>query len=224
MIVGPAIGDNAIVATPFAERAPGADDQLGRLRARRSEYMFHLQVGSHEDESIVLARHMASIGARSGRRGVRPLADRPASRRLPRRRGRGARARGRRPRLGVHRSPRTPPPRSTGCSRPVPTGCVYLGLGLAAPAVAKRAHRARVGRTTRAMNTAGMRGHDPEFGRVDRRLGVHRHVRRRQRDRSPRCRAGGPPSETRMAVAKGYDLGRLVAEGLAHAPSARATA
>ena len=30
----------------------------------RSNYMFHLQVGSHEDESIVLARYVASLGLR----------------------------------------------------------------------------------------------------------------------------------------------------------------
>ncbi len=34
----------------------------GTERAR-SEYMFHLQVGSHEDESVLLARHVRAIGA-----------------------------------------------------------------------------------------------------------------------------------------------------------------
>ena len=57
LIVGPAIGDDALVATPLAEchRVPTIN-WAGSERAR-SEYMFQLQVGSHEDESIVLARH-----------------------------------------------------------------------------------------------------------------------------------------------------------------------
>ena len=46
-----------------------------------------------------------------------------------------------------------------------PDGLVYLGLGLAAPAVA-RALTARGWEGPRAMNTAGIRGRDPEFGRV----------------------------------------------------------
>jgi hypothetical protein len=35
----------------------------GAERAR-GEWMFHLQVGSHEDESLVMARHIAAIGKR----------------------------------------------------------------------------------------------------------------------------------------------------------------
>jgi branched-chain amino acid transport system substrate-binding protein len=42
---------------------------------------------------------------------------------------------------------------------------VYLGLGLAAPAVA-RALTARGWDGMRVMNTAGIRGHDPEYARV----------------------------------------------------------
>src|SRR6185295_9607877 len=64
VVVGPAIGDNALVATPVAERyRVPAVNWAGSERAR-SEYMFHLQVGSHEDESLVLARHLAAIGTR----------------------------------------------------------------------------------------------------------------------------------------------------------------
>ena len=63
LIVGPAIGDNAIVATPFAEQYRVPTLNWAGSERGRSEWMFQLQVGSHEDESIVLARHMASIGA-----------------------------------------------------------------------------------------------------------------------------------------------------------------
>ena len=41
----------------------GSHDQLGGNGAARSDFMFHLQVGSHEDESVLLARHVASLGA-----------------------------------------------------------------------------------------------------------------------------------------------------------------
>jgi len=64
LIVGPAIGDNALVATPLAERYRVPTINWTGAERARSEYMFQLQVGSHEDESIVLARHLSSLGVR----------------------------------------------------------------------------------------------------------------------------------------------------------------
>src|SRR5262245_22794836 len=52
IIVGPAIGDNALVATPLAERHRVPTINWAGAERARGEYMFHLQVGSHEDESI----------------------------------------------------------------------------------------------------------------------------------------------------------------------------
>ena len=50
LIVGPAIGDNALVATPCAEKHGIPTINWAGTERARSNYMFHLQVGSHEDE------------------------------------------------------------------------------------------------------------------------------------------------------------------------------
>jgi len=47
MIVGPAIGDNALVATPLADAAGVPTLNYAGAERARSEYMFHLQGGSH---------------------------------------------------------------------------------------------------------------------------------------------------------------------------------
>ena len=64
MIAGPAIGDNALIATPLVERERVPTINWAGAERARGEYMFHLQVGSHEDESLVMARHMLAIGAK----------------------------------------------------------------------------------------------------------------------------------------------------------------
>mgnify|MGYP003341083600 CR=1 FL=1 len=63
LIVGPAIGDNALVATPLAEAARVPTLNWAGAERARGEWMFHLQVGSHEDESLVMARHLKRLGA-----------------------------------------------------------------------------------------------------------------------------------------------------------------
>lgn len=64
MIIGPAIGDNALAATLWVERARIPTINWAGAERARGEYMFHLQVGSHEDESLVMARHVAAVGAK----------------------------------------------------------------------------------------------------------------------------------------------------------------
>jgi hypothetical protein len=68
LIVGPAIGDNALVATPLAERHRLPTINWAGAERARGDCMFHLQVGSHEDESIVLARvpELTREGIREG--------------------------------------------------------------------------------------------------------------------------------------------------------------
>src|SRR6202008_314603 len=63
LIVGPAIGDNALAATPWVEREQVPTINWAGAERGRGEWMFHLQVGSHEDESLVMARHLSAIGA-----------------------------------------------------------------------------------------------------------------------------------------------------------------
>jgi ABC-type branched-subunit amino acid transport system substrate-binding protein len=215
LIVGPAIADNALVATPLAEshRLPTLN-WAGAERAR-GEYMFHLQVGSHEDESIVLARHLAGRGmlclgviyddSQIGRRHLQFLQQEAQI-------------------LGLQLAPHGVSPLAGEASAEVASALasgaealVYLGLGISAPAVA-RAARESGWRGPCAMNTAGLRGYAAEFAQlvdgwiyVDMRADDNRTLAElRRRQDIPAARA--------TAAAKGYDLGRLVAEGLARAP------
>jgi branched-chain amino acid transport system substrate-binding protein len=63
-VLGPAISDNALACVPVAdERAIPCINWSGSERTR-SEWMFHYQVGSLEDEPFVIAAHLAGRGAR----------------------------------------------------------------------------------------------------------------------------------------------------------------
>jgi ABC-type branched-subunit amino acid transport system substrate-binding protein len=97
-----------------------------------------------------------------------------------------------------------------------PDAVLYLGLGISAPAVAREL-AARGWDGPRAMNTAGTRGYAPEFARaVDGWTYVDMHSDRNATLAALRERQGVAP-ERALWAAKGYDLGRLVAEGLARA-------
>jgi branched-chain amino acid transport system substrate-binding protein len=214
VVVGPAIGDNALVATPVAERnRVPAINWAGSERAR-SEYMFHLQVGSHEDESIVLARHLTSIGVRK----VGVVHDRsPIGRRHVDFLLAEADVLG----LAVVATTSVGPLAEDATAEVDqvltggPDGLLYLGLGLAAPAVA-RALTARGWEGPRAMNTAGIRGRDPEFGRViDGWVYIDMYS---DANATLNGLLAGATDANPMAAAMGYDLGRLLAEGLARAP------
>lgn len=216
LVVGPAIGDNALVATPLAERYRVPTVNWAGTERARSLYMFHLQVGSHEDESVVLARHLMTervtkvgvVHDRSpiGRRYLQFLqaeAD-----------GIGLRV------SAVASVPVLAQDARAEVGEVLGSGVdavVYLGLGISAPAVAE-ALAASGWDGPRAMNSAGIRGHDPDFGRViDGWVYVDMYS-----DRNATLAAlldrPGLPSTRGPAPAKGYDLGRLVAEGLARAP------
>ncbi|HET8710046.1 MAG TPA: hypothetical protein VFM32_01625 [Spongiibacteraceae bacterium] len=93
----------------------------------------------------------------------------------------------------------------------------YLGLGVSAPAVANALSR-RAWRGHRVMNTAGIRGYAPAFAQaVDGWVYMDLFS-----DRNATLAAFYPRvsaiARNRLAAAKGYDLARLVAEGIARAP------
>lgn len=217
MIVGPAIGDNALVATPLAERYRVPTINWAGAERARGKYMFHLQVGSHEDESLVMARHLAEIGARrlgviydispSGTRHLRYLQDEAAI-------------------LGIEIAAAVGvSPLSDDVEEEVAQvlandidGLVYLGLGLAAPATA-RAVQSRKWGGPRIMNTAGLRGYADDFAKIcDGWTYVDMHSDGNRTLRAL-CERQAIPRQQALAAAKGYDLGRLVAEGLARARS-----
>jgi len=59
-IIGPAISDNGLVARNLADAAQIPCINYTGGEQTRSEWMFHYQVGSLEDEPTVLARHLAA--------------------------------------------------------------------------------------------------------------------------------------------------------------------
>lgn len=215
LIVGPAIGDNALAATPWVERARIATINWAGAERARGEYMFHLQVGSHEDESLVMARHLKAIGARRvgvvydispiGTRHLKYLEDEARI-------------------IGLEiAATEGISPLAEDAGEAVdrvltqqPDGFVYLGLGLSAPAVA-RPLTARSWQGPRIMNTAGLRGYHGDFARIcDGWIYIDMHSDgNRTLTKLRECME--VPTQAAVWAAKGYDLGRLVAEGLARA-------
>jgi ABC-type branched-subunit amino acid transport system substrate-binding protein len=61
-ILGPAISDNAIVARPLADASGIATLNYTGAEESRSECGFHFQIGSLEDEPAFLANHLAERG------------------------------------------------------------------------------------------------------------------------------------------------------------------
>jgi branched-chain amino acid transport system substrate-binding protein len=215
-IVGPAVGDNAIVATPLADRYETPTINWSASERARGDHMFHLQVGSHEDESILLARHLAGIGVtRAGvivdrsPIGHRHLAFFEEESEL----------------VGVQLSARvtiSPLPDSARAEVAAvrdsgAEALVYLGLGWAGRDVARE--RTALGwDAPAAMNAAGMRGSgDPDYARdIDGWVypdmyadGNALLAGLRSGSGADRVRPGG--------LALGYDMGQLVAEGIARA-------
>ncbi|HET9731470.1 MAG TPA: ABC transporter substrate-binding protein [Acidimicrobiales bacterium] len=215
LVVGPAIGDNALVATPLAGRYRLPTINWAGTERARGEYMFHLQVGSHEDESIVIARHLRAAGSR--RVGV--VHDRsPIGRRYAAYLRAEAEAIG----LSVTTAVSVPPVSDDAEAETAAVlgagvdSLVYLGLGLAAPAVGRAADAQRWD-GTRIMNTAGMRGYSPGFAAsIDGWLYVDMHSDGNRTLAEVRRRAGVGP-ESGAAPASGSDMGRLVAEAFARA-------
>lgn len=215
MIVGPAIGDNALIATPLAEKHRIPTINWAGAERARGEYMFHQQVGSHEDESLVMARHMQAIGAQRlgvvydispiGTRHLQYLEDEAGV-------------------IGVEIAASegiSPLEQDAGeqvakVLEAQPDGFVYLGLGLSAPAVA-RALSNRSWQGPRIMNTAGIRGYHGDFAQIcDGWTYIDMHSDA-NRTLARLLKAMGLPPQEALGAAKGHDLGRLVAEGLARA-------
>lgn len=213
MIVGPAIGDNALIATPFAEKHRIPTINWAGAERARGEYMFHQQVGSHEDESLVMARHLKAVGATRigvvydqspiGTRHLTYLEDE-------------ARIIG----LEIVASEAISPLAEMAQDHVAkvlsadPDGFVYLGLGLSAPPVAS-AITAKGWQGPRIMNTAGIRGYYGDFGKIcDGWTYIDMHSDGNCTLQQLRKKMNRPPQES-LAIAKGYDIGRLVAEGLA---------
>ena len=98
-----------------------------------------------------------------------------------------------------------------------PDAFVYLGLGLSAPAAA-RALTATGWEGLRIMNTAGIRGYYGDFARDAEGWAYIDMISDANRTLAVKREELGLPFKQSLALAKGHDLGRLVAEGIARAP------
>src|SRR6185295_13220134 len=67
-IIGPAISDNGMIVRDLADAAHLPCINWTGGEQTRSEWMFHYQVGSLEEEPAFLALHLAQSGARRARR------------------------------------------------------------------------------------------------------------------------------------------------------------
>ncbi len=215
VVLGPSISDNGLIVGPLADAAGVPCINYTGGERTRGEFMFHYQVGSLEEEPAVLARYVAS----QGRGSVAVAHDHsPVGRRYAEFFAEACGA------LGIDItgvaaispladdvSPVVARLRSGG-----PEGLVYLGLGVAARAVAV-AVESENWRVPVVANSALMFG----YARRDWRAGWEgwvyvdsvaddNRVRAALRERSPRS-AAGP-----IGVAA-YDMGRLVAEAVARA-------
>ncbi|OHV39320.1 MULTISPECIES: ABC transporter substrate-binding protein [Pseudofrankia] len=216
LVVGPAIGDNALVAAPLAEHHRIATINWAGTERARGEWMFHLQVGSHEDEGVVLAQRLAALGAR--RLGV--VHDRsPIGRRYLRFLSAQADLLG----LAVTATAVLPPLAedvTAQVGQVLGAGVdalVYLGLGRTASATGLAAAAAGWD-GPRVMNSAGMFGRQPGVAQaIDGWTYIDMYSDDNATLAALRHRLGVPP-ERSAAVAKGFDLGRLVVEGIARAP------
>jgi|EndMetStandDraft_2_1072991.scaffolds.fasta_scaffold00203_5 branched-chain amino acid transport system substrate-binding protein len=215
LIVGPAIGDNALIATDWMDRAKVPAINFAGAERARSEYMFHLQVGGHEDESIIIARHLKDSGVKrvgvvydQSPIGTRHLAYLEHEARI----------------VGLDiGATRSLSPLAENAAAEVaqvldskPDGFVYFGLGFSAPPVA-RALTDRGWQGPRIMNTAGLRGYWGDFAKAcDGWIYVDMHS---DHNRTLAALAEvAQPGALPFRTAVGYDMGRLVAEALARAP------
>ena len=142
VMVGPSISDNALIAAPLCDAArAAARSTTPAASARGSEWMFHYQIGSLEEEPAVLAQRMVDRGfaARRGDRSTSRRSGAATPRRSKRRRARlGLDVTGSARDLAAHRERW-----STWSARlrdGQPDVLVYFGLGCR---VARRVARAR---------------------------------------------------------------------------------
>jgi ABC-type branched-subunit amino acid transport system substrate-binding protein len=214
-ILGPAIGDNALVATPLADRYEVPTINYAGTERARSDWMFHLQVGSHEDEGVIIARHLKRQGIE--RIGVvydkSPIGRRYFSFLQAECEDLGILVA---TTMSIAVEPADAVEQVAAIKSASVDAVVYLGLGLALPAVSDAMQEAGVNQT-RIMNTAGLWGYRPGFAEkmqgwlyLDM-IADDNAVLAQVRQLLP----AGSPLQTRVGFV--YDMGTLIGEGLARA-------
>jgi branched-chain amino acid transport system substrate-binding protein len=215
-IVGPSISDNGLIVRDLADAAglPCINYTGGEMT--RSEWMFHYQVGSLEEEPLVLTEHLDGRGLR---RAAVVFDDSPVGRRYAES-FEGARARlGLETTASVSVSPVAAP--DSGGAALVqrlrsgePSVLVYLGLGMSARTLAVALAEASWSIPVVA-NSALMFG----YARKDWRAGwegwVYVDTVADDNPRRSALRARSPATAAGPVGVAGYDIGRLLGEGLA---------
>jgi ABC-type branched-subunit amino acid transport system substrate-binding protein len=215
LVVGPAIGDNALVATPLADAARMPTINYAGAERARSEFMFHLQVGSHEEEPVLIAQHLA---ARDLRRVALIRDQSPIGRRYADFFLRESEPLG----VQVIRTLAVSPIGATAddaVAEAAGSGCdalVYLGLGYGGRAVGE-ALAARGRPLPVVCNTCGMFGHGfAEWRELwDGWVYVDMYADDNDVLTAVRDELELPDEQRAVAEAMHHDLGTLVAEGLA---------
>jgi branched-chain amino acid transport system substrate-binding protein len=219
LIMGPTITDNGLIVRDLADAARVPCCNWSGSDASRSEWMFHYQVGSLEEEPHLLADHMSSLGHQR----VALVQDRsPIGNRY------GSFFEDATARVGMTITSKSLiSPVSTDLDSLVAGLCgtdvdalVYLGLGLSAAALG-RGLTAAAWQPPVFLNSAGMFGYGyPEWVKhwegwtyVD--------AWDEDNSRLQALLAGRAPGDATMpmALAAGDDMGRLAVEGLAGAES-----
>ncbi|MDG2308370.1 MAG: ABC transporter substrate-binding protein [Candidatus Binatia bacterium] len=215
-VLGPAIGDNALIATPLAETHALPTVNFAGTERARGEHMFHLQIGSHEEEPVLLARQLS----RGGHARVSVLFERATI---------GLRyatffesacsAVGLPVANSVGLDPGSDPADAVHTAlRASPDALVYLGLGLDLPAVSAALGSGNFA-GTRACNSCGMFGWagPPYDAAVEGWCYIDVFSEENPGFRDAR-RALGLADDAGPTGVLYADLATLVVEGLAHAP------
>jgi branched-chain amino acid transport system substrate-binding protein len=211
-VIGPSISDNGLIVRELAGRAqiPCINYTGGEIT--RSEWMFHYQVGSLEEEPIVVAEHLAARGLT---RAAVVFDESPVGRRYADSFEQARAGLGLQTTATVSISPVSTeaPELAERLRASAPDAIVYLGLGMAARTLAVALATAAWDVPVVA-NSALMFGYTRRDWRADWEGWVYvdtvaddNPLRQALRERS-RATAAGP-----VGVAA-YDIGRLLGEGL----------
>jgi len=216
-VLGPAIGDNALVTTPLANARRVPTINFAGSERARGEYMFHLQIGSHEEEPPLLVRQLV----REGHREVALVFERATiGARYEAFFDEACRSGGLTIATHIGLDPQTDPtPAMQTVLRRAPTGLVYLGLGLELPRVS-RALREGGFDGARVCNSCGMFGWVSPPHRDALEGWAYIDVFREDNVAFEEARiALGLGEEDGPAGVLYADLATLAVEGLAHAPT-----
>ena len=216
-ILGPSISDNGLIARDLADDAELPCINYTGGEHTRSEYMFHYQVGSLEEEPAVLARHLVD----QGRQTVAVIHDHsPVGRRYAEffDQARGL--------LGLEvtgTAAIAPLAQDAGAlvSRlraAAPDALLYLGLGVSARTVAL-ALSAERWEVPVVANSALMFGYGQRDWRADWEGWVYVDTVADDNDMRARLRERSRPSAAGPIGVAAYDMGRLLGEGIARARS-----